>query len=346
MTVSVEADALTDALKRASAGVSTRAHLPILNGARLTAADGTLTITTTCFDVTVTTTVSASGELDCVVPHRRFMDFASRCSGPIGIGMVDGEFVAETQKFDVRLRPYDVHDWPLLPTIEGEAADLDEELVAALQSVLYAAGVDTARPALTGVKISADGAACTDSYRGATVKASFPFDSLVPAAPLASFLDGNPVSVCGDERHVVFQSDRTTTTLRSLLDPYPTWKSLIRAESPITIEVDRGALLDAVESVAPFGSDLKEFSGTAIRMQTVDDRLVVFGQSQDVGEARARVPATGSLPDPVGVRAPFLREMLRGITTETVALQFDPPRPIQVDDGDVTHLLMPVKVGL
>src|SRR5687768_3043400 len=176
MKISIQRDALFDALQLAGRAVSTRGTLPSLSGIHLTAAGSSLTIRATDMELGITQALEGvTVETDGVVllPGRLLVDVVrSLPDGEATLALRpeqrDVEITAASAHFHLRTLAAD--DFPRLPEIEGETAKLPAGPFAeTIERVARAASRDEVRPILTGVLVQAEGSmltmVATDSYR-------------------------------------------------------------------------------------------------------------------------------------------------------------------------------------
>lgn len=343
--VTVEADALTAALKAVAPGVPRVTALPITQGVRLHTEDGRLHLETNGFDVACSTSLPASkASLDTIVNHRTLSSVAGKCSGALAVGVRDDQLVIETARRQVQLRCLTGGEWRPLPTVDVDPVELNDEQVAALARVGYAAGRDSNRVELTGVKITEGAAAATDSYRLATAAIAFGVDALIPATPFMPLVQlAKPMTLRADASYVAVEVEGTTTFMRLVQGDYPKVEALLKSKLACQLTVDRAALLEAVDFVTPVARD-DEKKARVVRLSTEGDELVVAASAVDVGEASARIAVTGSIDFTAAFSDRFLRECLATIADDEVTLHLDTAlQPMQVNDGITRHVIMPVR---
>lgn len=342
----VEASTFAAALARVLPAIPRHPTLPVLSGVRLTAKDGTLTVCASSLDVTARVRVPAQGdELDVVVPGKITAAFAGKCSGALGLGVVDADLVIEAPRTRGRFRTYPAADWPRLVDPVAEPVTIPAATVAVVRRVLHAAAVDFAgRPILTGVFFAGVQVVATDSFRLAVADLDVTVpELLIPAAGLKAALGDTDVAICaGDNRLASFDDGTSTWTFRCIPGEYPNYKQLIAVASAHTLTIERLPFLDALDIVSPtIESALLQ---PVVDLTCAGAKLVVGTSRQDVGAITREVDCDGPDDFSVSFNARFLRDTLDACTGDEVTFELDTPlKPAQVRDGALLQMLMPVK---
>ncbi len=352
--------------------------LPILSGVRVTPlGHGRLELAGTNLEITVTAEIAMKGRKgkSFILPFGLAYDIASTVKAPakitrrnpnptpapdatISVAPVEDGRDRATLIIGDRTTTFD-----LLPADEFPrlTANVDrggiKGTVPPMAKVMFAASRDDARPILTCVSIHDGHAVATDSYRLAISKGlpdlgtEAPDDGLLipsSAVRLVAKLGGEPVLHWTDDaRQVRWTWDNgTTVTARTVDGVYPNWRGLIaKTEAPGHIDFPCAtslvANLRALKRAC--GSDL-----TPVRIDTAEAvtslRIGAHGRTED----RIDVPgAKADIAGPFAFNPVYLASIVDGLEGPGVTLHVDPTqgRPATVTEGDLTRLVMPVRVS-
>jgi DNA polymerase-3 subunit beta len=246
------------------------------------------------------------------------------------------------------MRPY--LDAPIVVTPDQvNPVDFDRGLFAAAVKVAgVAAGTDAARVILTGILFDEGKAVATDSYRLVVHDApDFGRPLLIPAKALALAAavtrDEENVRIDVLDHQVHFVSPLRSVVIRLIDGQYPDWRKLLDTPGPVTVAVERTAIVDRLRKVALAGGD-----STPVRLTVGADDIAITIHEVDRANGAAGIPATvdGTL-DPVGVNPQYLSELLAAVDVPEVVLHFTntlKPFTVTADEATWLLLLMPVRI--
>lgn len=358
-----ERDVLLDALSTAGRAVGGRTGNVALSGVLIELTGETLRVTGSDLDLTISQSLSVSGNTDGVVvaPAKLLADIV-RALSPGAVDLVaegdEIQITAGRSEFSMRTIPSE--DFPRLQVPDGDEVTLDANaLSAALKQVVKAASGDDSRPILTGVLLAAEGEGLrlvsTDSYRLAvrdlpgTSVLSGDQSVLVPSRALAElnrvFGENETVSLRLGERDASFEVGGTQVVTRLIEGEFPNYRGLIPETYPNELTVNRLELLDAVRRVRLMAQE-----ATPIRLSMSSDGLELVAVTQDVGQAQESLDASYSGTDlTVAFNPEYLIDGIEVTPGEEIALQtVDPLKPAVMrggDSADFLYLLMPVRVS-
>lgn len=346
MKFSADRAAFAAAAKTVSAHVGKRSHLPVLSGVRVDA--GTDGLHLTCTDLDTTCTVYLAGHVmdagTFIVPAAALTGFvAAGTAGEVQVVEEDAQVVVGCGTARARLPLLPVNEWPRIGHADTEGAHVDAGKVGLLAKVLHAASTEDNRPILNGVQIGNGKAVATDSHRLAAVDIEGIPEGLIPARALHAVCrqaDGG-IDIAADKRSVTFTAGNTRWTTSTIAGDYPKWQSLVRADSPHHLTVDRDELLGVLRRVTTIAANFH-----IVVLALVDGELVVTRDVQDVGRTEDILDADGTWPGRIGFNAVYLDDLLDAcdpgpITFETV----DSLKPLQMRQGPLFQLLMPHRLA-
>lgn len=359
-----ERDVLVEALGIAGRAVSGRSSLPGLSGIRAQLQGDQLTLTGSDLDLTISTTVTVSGESDgvSVIPARLASDIV-RAVQPGAV-----EFGAEAESLTIRagrsefsIRLISGDEFPQLSGLDDvEPVSLaSDQLAAALKQVVLAASSDDSRPILTGVLLAAESdgirLVATDSYRLAMRDVSQVSvlaegqDVLIPGRALGELnrvlaQDGQ-VSLRLGHNEASFEVGSVTLVTRLIEGDFPNYRGLIPDVHPNALTVNREELLDALRRVKLLARE-----STPIKIEMSDDGMELIAVTQDVGTARESLESTYVGTNlTIAFNPQYLLEGVEVAPGDEVTLHtIDELKPAvlrAIGVEDFLYLLMPVRVS-
>lgn len=355
MSVTVDPKVLQRLLAVARPAVRSRGGmLPILTGVRITAADGSLSVTGSDLDRWITATAPVGGELDIVVNHRTLSSLIATATGPVTLtatnettlGVSWGTASAELRAHPAGEYPKG-HDFEVTEKLSLSANDVDS-----LRRVAQFASTDDNRPIITGLLIDGTQAVATDSYRlGVAELAVEPIDRkvLIPRSAVAllphRMLDTESLDLELGERTCRWSFDGVTVTARLIEGEFPNWRGLVDVKGACTIECSKADLDRVIATV----SAIAAASGhTPVKLSTAGGSMSVAYSEQDVGTVVDRLDAeiTGEAPAVVAFSPTYLRSVLAALRAEGVSLRLtDALKPARFDEPGLFAILMPVRVS-
>ena len=377
---------LSASLQLVSRAVASRPTHPVLANVLLTADAGTGRLSLTGFDLSlgIQTSLAAAVETSGAItlPAKMFGEIVSRLSAdsPITLNSDEGseqvDLTSSSGTYQMRGMP--AEDFPDLPLVQsGEPIRLDPQvLVKGLRATLFASSSDEAKQILTGVHLGLDGqgleCAATDGHRLAVLKLNHALpeqgapggasagtdansvDVTVPARSLRELerllsarQSSEPVSLFCDRGQVVFLWSDQVLTSRSLDGTYPNYRQLIPASFSRQLQVDRRALIAALERVAVLADQHNNV--VKIVSDPLAGQLLISADAQDVGsgsESLAAVVRGEAIQIAFNVR--YLIDGLKAIAADQVELHCNAPTTpvilVPVGEPGFTYLVMPVQI--
>jgi DNA polymerase III subunit beta len=371
MKFSIPRQNLDRAIQRVLAVVSPKTTLPVLANFLVEAdkKQGTISLTATDLDMTVTTSAEASVEEagSVTLPAKRFAEIVRELTTGDVVVSADGEEIsvkAGRSKFKIVGIP--TEEFPSLPKSDRASAfSVDSQMLARMvDKVSFATSKDETRPSLNGAlwEFSADsmGMTATDGHRLATFRAKGDYKTLagknliVPPKALGHTVriisgegDGD-VSVSVHENHVAFFIGSTTINSRLLEGPFPNYKQVIPKDNSKKLIVDRESLTGAVRRVAVLADTLTH----QVRMTLSKKKVELVVSTPDIGEAREEIEASFSAePMEVGYNANYLLDVLKHIDSGEVCFMLGTPvgaaivsAAEEAEGEEYTCLLMPLRL--
>jgi DNA polymerase III sliding clamp (beta) subunit (PCNA family) len=333
--------------------------MPILGNVHLLTRNGQLELTTTDFDVTLTATLPAEGDLDVLLPVKLLNQLVK----PEGKGSSEEGVVIMTMAGNIvgvtidgltsKLATLPVEEFPSLPSRDGlglVALWPAAEFRAALSYVLPAVSSDTTRPHLHGVYLDGSRVASTDGHRlhTAALPSSLAEPLFLPHAAALSLERvlpaGEQVVLAKNEEYLVVRCGLWTLSAKIETVDFPAVDQVIPSLGcqSIHLEVEGKVLSKALDRVTKLSSN------KAVKV-SVNGAVTLSTSDYELGEAETVVPVLAndhSGPDLVtGFCATYIAEAL-GDRKGTARLSLcGPLDPLRVDlEGGRTAVVMPMRV--
>lgn len=348
----VDALELRVAIEKANRAVSTKTALPILTCVLLEKGY----VTGTNMDTTIRTACGMEGgPLSVCVPAPLLLRCAKQLRGEVRMVAGDGKLTLADGRVTYALNTWPGSDFPhvgLTDVAFTQSVPVDDWRWI-WRRVRTSYTRDASRPILEGVYLTFKPrvgltAVATDSYRlviarrklksHKTQRALVAGAALALLEQLAKGIENIKVAISGE--HVVFAVGDSTLTTRVIFGDYPRYEQLLPEDAGKTAVVDRRQLVDAVDAMAPASA-----RNAPLRLDFNGD-LGLRLQSADVGEATARIASEGEADLEIGVDLDFLRDGLRIMEGETVAVCLRSPlKPLVLSETDCQYLLMPIRLS-
>ncbi len=354
MKISVERDALTDAVTWTARTLPSRATVQVLNGLLLEVGQesgGGLAISGFDFEVAAQAQVAVLvGEAGRVLVSGRLLAEICRSlpNAPVEL-VTDGSrlvVTCGTARFQLPTMP--VEDYPTLPEVPPLAGRIPSvTFAAAVAQVAVAAGRDDTLPVLTGVRVEMSGGtltlAATDRYRLAVRELAWaPEDpegtavALVRARTLADAAkalagSGGEVTVAlgtgaQGEGMAGFAAGDLVTTTRLLDGAFPQYRSLLPTSVDAMAELPSATLVEAVKRVSLVSSSRNAPVRMSFSGGGEDGEVLLEAGAGEDAQASERLPATyDGEPLTIGFNPAYLLDGLAQLAGDRARLSFTTP---------------------
>lgn len=352
MNITVKRTELAAALKRVKPAIGN--SMPVLANVHLHQVDGELTVTATSMDTTIATSAHCVGEEGSALIPAAFLSnlAANMVDADLSIDVEDGTATITCGQATATTPVVDVKEWPRLDHGTGDSVELPADIVQAIRSVVYAASQDSRRPALLGVRFDGRHVVATDSYRLAVADLGMLGElpaATIPAAMLRSALADTEAgaALTITPHSASWDAGATTWTTRMITEEFPAWERLIdSSHATVHAEVSVTDLTEACKLMQVVRAD-----ESPIRLEWGDDGWLTVRRSDRTGsgsDVLDRIAYTGDQMPDIAFSAAWLPDMLRNLPDSYETLRLGATtalKPATVIVGNVTHLLMPVRVG-
>lgn len=354
MSIQLDRDELVAALNAVKPAVG--GHPPVCSGVRLEVSDGIVDVTATNLDLWAQFTFKAdhAETVDMVIPHHRLLTVVKAGSpGDVvtfDVDEVDPLTVAVSLGGRVRatLRLYPVTEWPRWPEVPASStqATFDRADWTGIARVAAACANEDTRPVLRFVHLHDDLVEATNSYWLARHPIDFNGDLLLPGFVVAA-VDrehdpDDPVVLTFDGHHVCIESGPMTWGCFASGESYPNLNGLIPGDGDVSVTVDRDELTRAVALAGAF----TEGDVRPVVIDVDAGRVALSSMDSEVGSADVTLEATtvGDCRFALGAR--WFAGLLGACEADNVTLSGTTPlKPWKVVDGELTQVLMPVRLA-
>ena len=365
MKITCEALDLAEAVSTVSRASNARAINPILEGIKLIAAGGTLTLAATDLEMYIQKTIRADikQEGTVVVPGKLFADYVGRIGEnsvsltSTGDNMVitHGDNVCNFQCLLLVEYP-DIISLNKKPHFSVKSKDLGDFITKARIS----ASQDDSRPILKGVLCEIEKETITgvslDGFRLSRVKKTITNHApdtkiVVPARSLDEIKklisdDNGEVSIIIDNKFFQVNINKTTFAGRLIDGEYINYKQIIPAKFDSSVVVEKAAFEKAVERAGLLVRNDK------INLVTLNiaDKLISITSNNEIGKIAEKVPASLTGKDTkISFNAKYLYDVLRATSDEFIKINFSGElSPCTVESakaGDFLFLILPVRIS-
>jgi DNA polymerase-3 subunit beta len=375
----VSSSTLLKQLQMLSGVLNTSNTLPILDNFLFEVDKGTLTISASDLETTITThiTVESKDSGNVAVPARLLIDTLKTFPEQPLTFSIDKKRLAIEISSDYgkyKITGQNGDEFPKAPSVDnGQAIEMDGAVLSrAIGRTLFAAGNDELRPVMSGVfvQFAPDGTTfvATDAhklvrYRRLDVKSSASASFILPRKPLnllKNILASNEgaVRVEYNTTNARFSwgiapdgSIGSTLICRLIDGKYPNYDAVIPKNNPNKLTVDTTALLGSIRRVSIFANKTTH----QVRLKVAGSELNISAEDLDFSnEAAERLTCAYSGDDmEIGFNSRFLVEMLTNIDSQEAMLEMSAPNRAGIllpmnkntESEDTLMLVMPVMLN-
>ncbi len=337
----ISSSALLSFLSTASKVISSKNTLPILDYFLFEVKEGSLKVTASDLETTITSTImpeSVESEGVIAAPVKLLIDSLKEFSEqPL-------TFEADEEKWEIKiswktgsitLPGTSGMSYPAAQPLADDAQELDFEvdvLLGGINKALFATADDELRPVMNGIFIDLTPSqyifVATDAHKLVkyTVdteggpKASFILPKK-PANLLRTILlkEDDTVKVAFDAKNVKFTLKNSTLMCRLIEGNYPNYNGVIPANNPNKLIVDRVELLNAIKRVAVCSNQATNL----IKFDIADNRINLTAQDLDFSYSANESLSCSYEGSPVviGFKSTFLVEILSNLETPSVVIE-------------------------
>lgn len=369
MKVHILTDNLQKKLPFVNHGVSSRSQLPILLNFLIEAENGILRISATDLEIGIVVEIQANVEEEggTTVPAKLFLELISSLpQGKISIQTKDEKFLEViTAKTKSILQTIPREEFPKLYEERGDRVAIisHNSVQKDIGKVVFAASVDSNRPALSGLLFKYEESGpllvSTDGYRLSIKQLSSLKDLnqkqttplLIPARIIREVLilkqndEDVEVYVSSANNQVIFTQKESIIVGRLIEAEFPNYEKIIPTEQTCKALFSKEEMQKAVKTCAIFARE----TSNIIKLSIQKDIIVVSANTPSVGENTVEVEASmEGIENEIAFNGKYLIDLLANIDEENITLEMNGPLNPGVfriaNDDSFLHLIMPIRV--
>ena len=367
----VSSSVLLKNLQNINGVVATNPIVPILENFLFRIEEGTLTVTASDLQTTMTTQipVEASENGAIAIPAKLLLDtLRSLPEQPVTINIDTETFGTEilTDNGRYKLSGENPIDFPKLPTVnKSMSVDMTSDvLLGAINNTVFATSTDDLRPAMTGVylQLSEDTATfvATDGHRliryrrtdlgGGSASQSL----IIPRKALqllkASLPEGVPVMAEFSQANASFTFGGTQLICRLIDERFPDYENAIPTNNPNVMTIGRTDLLNSLKRIMIYANRTTH----QIRLSLKANSLTISAEDLDYSnEANEKLLCDyDGDPMEIGFNAKLMAEVLSNLSAKMITLEMSAPNraglliPADKEENeDILMLVMPVMLN-
>ncbi len=377
MKVSVPQDLLSRGLSTVGRGVasSARSTLPITSNILVATDEGRLRLSATDLEIGINLWLPATIEQDgaTTLPARLFTELINSLPGGlVSLAQTDEAHTTAVTcaRVKANIRGMDADEFPLIPSVsEQPSATVPADLLRSMiNTVVFAAATDDARPVFTGVLATFAGDKLTFaaadgfrlSLRSATLSepAAGDFSIIIPARTLSELgrilPEGDErveVTVTPNRSQVLFHTGSLDLISRLIEGQYVNYRQIIPQKYAARAVVSTAEWNKATRIASFFARDSNNI--VRLSLDPADGEgagsLTVAANAADVGDNINQIDAVieGEALN-IAFNAKWISDVLNVIGSSQVALELNGPAQPGVvkplDGTDFLHVIMPMSV--
>jgi len=370
MKFSISSGELLKQLQKASGTIDSKPVIAILEDYLFEVKNGTLSISSTDLETSVTSKIDVISDEDgsVAVPGRILLDTLKALpEQPITFNVQSDTHIVElTSAYGkYKMAGDNPADFPERPTPKKvDSITIDASVIhEAISNTLFATSSDELRLAMTGVCVHVDFNkivfVATDAHKLVKyVYKDITSDTtqtiILPKKALTVLKNAlhatGAIDVSFDKSNAFFKMDQISLACRLIDAKYPEYEAVIPKDNPNILTVDRKDFLNSLKRIVIFSNR----TTNQVVLDIAEDSLTINAQDLDFSsEANEQLSCTyEGDPIKIGFNARFLIEMLNVMSDEQVILKLSEPSragilvPTEADDQrELLMLIMPVMMN-
>ncbi len=369
----VSSTSLFSHLQAISRVINSKNSLTILDCFLIEMQDGTLSMTASDNETTLSTSIEVSdyeGEGCFAVSSKTLLEALKEIpEQPLSfqINMDNLEITVEYLNGKYSMMGQNADEYPQAPSLGDNAVQVTmaaDTLLAGVNRCIFATADDELRPVMNGIYfdittesitlVASDGHKLvrnkTFMARG-DEKAAFILPKK-PANLLKNLLpkEEGDVQIGFDDKNAMFTMENYRMVCRLIEGRYPNYNSVIPSNNPHKATVDRSSFISALRRVSVFSSQ----ASSLIKLSLSENQMKISAQDIDFSTSAEETLACqyDGTNMSIGFKSSFLIDILNNIATQEVIIELaDPSRaggivPEQQEDNeDLLMLLMPMMLN-
>lgn len=365
MNVICEGLDLAEAVVKVSKAISNKSPNPILEGIKLIAEDGVLTLSATDTDLAIEKKIKADIKVEgeTVVPGRFFSEFLKKLTNQqIELDLNEKNQLkikyADSEGF---IACYSSLEYPGFKKIDSEEyfAITKKDFKSLINKSTFAVAIDDSRPILKGCLIEVEDknirAVALDGYRLALVnkplvQTNVNVSVIVPAKSLneiAKILDDSDdvINIYIQKNYLMVDLDDTKVITKLLDGDFLNYKQIITSNYETVVSINKSQFEDALERASLLS---KVGQGNLVKFEIKEKNLCLSSNS-DIGNIKENVNIVLKGKDlNIAFNARYFMDALRMNANEFVKINFNssasPCVITPFEDEEFLYLILPVRL--
>ena len=364
MLVNCQGLDLSEAFLRVSKAISNKITNPILEGIKIVAEDGTLTMSATDSELSIEKKIKADVKIEgeTVVPGRFITEFVKKLTNSeIELSLNEkNQLVIKYEDSQSMIQCYNPIEYPGFKKIETNQyfGITKKDFKTCVNKSIFAVATDDSRPILKGVLFDIEknelSTVALDGYRLARVKknivSNIKKSIVVPARSLSEIsklIDDSDemINIYIDTYTIMIDLGDTKVTSRLLEGDYINYKQIIPMNYETFVVISKEQFEEALERATLLS---KTSQNNFVKFDIKENNICITSNS-DFGNIKENIPANVSGKDLVISFNPrYFLESLRVNTNEFVKICFNQPSSpcviVPTEEDEFLYLILPVRV--
>ncbi|WP_300729051.1 DNA polymerase III subunit beta [uncultured Bacteroides sp.] len=369
----VSSTALFNHLQAISRVINSKNSLPILDCFLMELQDGTLSMTASDNETTLSTSIEVNeynGDGRFAVSSKTLLEALKEISEQplsfeINMSNLEIEILYQNGKYN--LMGQNADEYPKAQNLGDNTVQVTigaDILMAGINRSIFATADDELRPVMNGIYfditteditfVASDGhklVRCKTFAARGDEKAAFILPKK-PANLLKNLLtkEEGDVQVAFDDRNASFTLENYRMICRLIEGRYPNYNSVIPQNNPHKATIDRASFISALRRVSVFSSQ----SSSLIKLSLSENQMKISAQDMDFSTSAEEtvICQYDGNPMSIGFKSPFLIDILNNIAAVNIVIELaDPSRAgvvvpeEQEENEDLLMLLMPMMLN-
>ena len=369
----VSSTTLFSHLQAISRVINSKNSLPILDCILIELNDGTITMTASDSETTLSTSIEVSeyeGEGRFAISSKTILEaLKENPEQPLNFN-INTETMEITVKYPngkYSMMAQNGDEYPLPKQMGSEVVNLTmaaDVMLTGINRCIFATADDELRPVMNGIYfdisqqdvtlVSSDGHklvrnksfSSTGNEKAAFILPKKPSNILKNILPK----EQGDVQICFDDKNAMFTMENYQMTCRLIEGRYPNYNSVIPQNNPHKAIVDRAIFISALKRVSVFSSQ----ASSLIKLSLKENSMTISAQDIDFStSAEETLTCQYDGKDmSIGFKSSFLIDILNNISSQNVIIELaDPSRAglivpeEQEENEDLLMLLMPMMLN-
>lgn len=359
MKILLNTKELSNGLELASKAISSKTTLTILEGFKLEAKNGCLTIKGSNLELNIETKVPASieEEGEIVINASKLVEIIKKLPNDQVSLITKNDVVnIKSGKISINLPFMNAQEYPEFPSLSEENCMLlkTSEFKNMLKSVLFAIAQDETRPILTGVLFEIENnilrLVALDGYRLSFKEMKVNAENTKFVVPGKTLIELLKILPSEDELHLTIENNRilftfkeTIITSKLLEGQYVNYKSLLPQDKVTSLTVNRKEFLDMLDRT----NLVITSNQNCIHLDVQSDNILKSVGKSTLGEIEeeidCKVEGEGLL---IAFNSRYLIDACKSIEDEEITIDFTTPTSPTIikSEGDFYHLILPIRI--